>query len=57
MVFGRVVHAAVHEDVLVEGRPDIGRLRRLSRLGANEWGTVGEVRELARVPYRKDTHG
>lgn len=57
VVFGRVVHAAVHEDVLVEGRPDIGRLRPLSRLGGNEWGTVGEVRELARVPYRKDTHG
>jgi flavin reductase (DIM6/NTAB) family NADH-FMN oxidoreductase RutF len=57
VVFGRVVHAAVHEDVLVDGRPDIGRLRPLSRLGGNEWGTVGEVRELAREPYRRDTHG
>ncbi|MEU9481480.1 flavin reductase family protein [Streptomyces sp. NPDC048191] len=53
VVFGRVVHAAVHEDVLVDGRPDIRRLRPLSRLGGNEWGTVGEVRELARVPYRQ----
>ena len=55
VVFGRVVHAAVHEDVLVDGRPDIARLRPLSRLGGNEWGTVGEVRELARVPYRDGT--
>ncbi|GGU97516.1 flavin reductase [Streptomyces filipinensis] len=52
VVFGRVVHAAVREDVLVDGRPDIGRLRPLSRLGGNEWGTVGEVQELTRVPYR-----
>ncbi|OLZ74676.1 flavin reductase [Streptomyces sp. IMTB 2501] len=55
VVFGRVVHAAVHEDVLLDGRPDIGRLRPLSRLGGNKWGTVGEVRELARVPYRDRT--
>ncbi|MGV4980840.1 flavin reductase family protein [Streptomyces sp. NPDC001709] len=55
VVFGRVVHAAVHEDVLVDGRPDIGRLRPLSRLGGNEWGTVGEIHELARVPYRDGT--
>ncbi|MDO0929272.1 flavin reductase family protein [Streptomyces sp. TG1A-8] len=52
VVFGRVVHVAVRPDVLVDGRPDIGLLRPLSRLGGNEWGTVGEVRELARVRYR-----
>lgn len=51
VVFGRVVHAAVREDALVAGHPDIGLLRPLSRLGGNEWGTVGEVHELARVPY------
>lgn len=52
VVFGRVVHAAVSDDVLVDGEPDIGLLRPLSRLGGNEWGTVGEVRELARIRYR-----
>jgi flavin reductase (DIM6/NTAB) family NADH-FMN oxidoreductase RutF len=57
VVFGRVVHAAVREDVLVDGRPAIGRLRPLSRLGGNEWGTVGEVHELARVPYRDRERG
>lgn len=52
VVFGRVVHAAVSEEVLVNGRPDIRLLRPLARLGGNEWGTVGEVNELARIPYR-----
>ncbi|MFE7991609.1 flavin reductase family protein [Streptomyces shenzhenensis] len=52
LVLGRVVHAAVSEDVLVDGHPDIGRLRPLARLGRDEWGTVGEVRDLARIRYR-----
>jgi flavin reductase (DIM6/NTAB) family NADH-FMN oxidoreductase RutF len=52
LVLGQVVHAAVHEDAVVDGRPDIRRLRPLSRLGGDEWATIGEVRELARVPYR-----
>ncbi|MDX3802768.1 flavin reductase family protein [Streptomyces sp. AK04-3B] len=52
LVLGEVVHVAVDEDVVVDGRPDIRRLRPLSRLGGNEWGTVGEVHDLARVPYR-----
>ena len=52
VVFGEVVHAAVSKDVLVDGRPDIGLLRPLARLGGNEWSTVGEVREAARIRYR-----
>ncbi|GGX85354.1 flavin reductase family protein [Streptomyces minutiscleroticus] len=52
VVFGRVVHAAVSEEVLVDGDPDIRRLRPLARLGKNEWGTVGELHERARIPYR-----
>lgn len=52
LVLGEVVHAAVREDVLVDGHPDIRRLRPLARLGGNEWGTVGEVRDLARIAYR-----
>ncbi|MFE9611621.1 flavin reductase family protein [Streptomyces sp. NPDC006012] len=52
LVLGRVVHAVVSEDVLVDGHPDIGRLRPLSRLGGNEWGTIGEVRAMARIRYR-----
>ncbi|MEU8651954.1 flavin reductase family protein [Streptomyces sp. NPDC048737] len=52
LVLGQVVHAAVHEDAVVDGRPDIRRLRPLARLGGDEWSTVGEVGELARIPYR-----
>jgi len=50
VVFGRVVHAAVSEAVLVDGHPEVSRLRPLSRLGKNEWGTVGELLEISRIP-------
>jgi flavin reductase (DIM6/NTAB) family NADH-FMN oxidoreductase RutF len=51
VVFGRVVHAAVAEAVLTDdGHPDVRRLRPLSRLGRDEWGTLGEVREIKRIP-------
>ncbi|HEV2087486.1 MAG TPA: flavin reductase family protein [Cryptosporangiaceae bacterium] len=51
VVLGRVVHAAVDEGVLEDGWPRIDLLRPLSRLGGNEWGTVGEVRAISRIPY------
>ncbi|NGO70813.1 flavin reductase family protein [Streptomyces boncukensis] len=51
VVFGRVVHVAVDESVLEDGHPEVTKLRPLTRLGRNEWGTFGGVRERARVPY------
>ncbi|MFE5120121.1 flavin reductase family protein [Streptomyces sp. NPDC056669] len=51
VVFGRVVHAAIDDAVMVDGHAEITRLRPLSRLGKNEWGTVGEVLDLARIRY------
>lgn len=51
VVFGRVVHAAVAEEALSDGHPEITRLRPLSRLGRDEWGTMGEIREISRVAY------
>lgn len=51
VVFGRVVHAVVDEEVMTDGHPEITKLRPLTRLGKNEWGTLGGVREIARVPY------
>jgi flavin reductase (DIM6/NTAB) family NADH-FMN oxidoreductase RutF len=51
VVFGRVVHAAVAESVLVDGHPDVRALRPLTRLGKDEWGTLGEVLEISRVRY------
>ncbi|MFD7133879.1 flavin reductase family protein [Streptomyces sp. NPDC059894] len=52
LVLGQVVHAAVDEDVVVDGHPDIRRLRPLARLGGDEWSTVGELRARARIAYR-----
>ncbi|MDX3355402.1 flavin reductase family protein [Streptomyces sp. ME01-24h] len=51
VVFGRVVHAAVSEAAMVEGHPDVRRLRPLARLGKDEWGTTGEVLEISRIRY------
>lgn len=51
VVFGRVVHAAVDEAVMVDGHPEISRLRPLARLGKDEWSTLGEVTELRRVRH------
>ncbi|HWD01516.1 MAG TPA: flavin reductase family protein [Amycolatopsis sp.] len=51
VVFGRVVHLAVAEHVLDGDHPLIDRLRPLSRLGRDEWGTVGDVREIARIRF------
>lgn len=51
VVFGRVVHAVVSAEVLVEGRPEVRRLQPLSRLGADEWGTHGEVRDITRIRH------
>ncbi|WP_433887782.1 flavin reductase family protein [Streptomyces sp. CA-111067] len=50
VVFGRVVHAAVSEAVLVDGHPEVQRLRPLSRMGRNEWSTLGDVLDLKRIP-------
>ena len=53
VVFGRVVWISAWESVVRDGRPRIEHLRPLARLGGNEWSTIGEVKEIARVPYRK----
>ncbi len=51
LVLGRVVVAAVRDDVLVDGHPDIERLQPLSRLGRDDWGTRAEVRSISRIRY------
>ncbi|HEX2176419.1 MAG TPA: flavin reductase family protein [Nocardioidaceae bacterium] len=53
VVFGRVVHAAVRSDVLDDTHPVIERLRPLARLGRNEWGKLGEVVQISRIPHRE----
>ncbi|MBY8878280.1 flavin reductase family protein [Actinacidiphila acidipaludis] len=50
VVFGRVVHAAVSQAVLDGEHPDVRQLRPLTRLGKDEWGTLGEILEIKRIP-------
>jgi flavin reductase (DIM6/NTAB) family NADH-FMN oxidoreductase RutF len=51
VVFGEVVWATVDESVLHRDRPEIRLLRPASRLGADEWGAIGEVTDRKRVPF------
>ena len=51
VVFGQVVHVAVDEAVLRDGRPAIDLLRPMARLGANEWSAIGEITSRRRIPY------
>lgn len=54
VVFGRVQHAVIDADAMSEsGRPLIDALDPISRLGGNEWGELGEVRETSRIGYHE----
>ena len=55
VVFGEVVHLAVDLAVLQDDRPEIRLLKPVSRLGANEWATVGEISDRRRVPFSELT--
>jgi flavin reductase (DIM6/NTAB) family NADH-FMN oxidoreductase RutF len=51
VVFGRVRAITVWESAVRDGRPRIEELHPLARLGGNEWSTIGEVKEIRRIPY------
>ena len=51
VVFGRVLAITAWATAVRDGRPRIEALRPLARLGGNEWSTIGEVKEIARIPY------
>jgi flavin reductase (DIM6/NTAB) family NADH-FMN oxidoreductase RutF len=53
VVFGRVVLISAWETAVRDGRPRIEHLHPLARLGGNEWSTIGEVKEIARIPFRR----
>ena len=42
--------AAIDPGVLDGTHPRIDRLRPLARLGRDEWGLLGEIREITRIP-------
>lgn len=48
VVLGRVVHVAINEAAMRDGRPAADLLRPLARLGANQWTTLGELLEIER---------
>jgi flavin reductase (DIM6/NTAB) family NADH-FMN oxidoreductase RutF len=48
VVLGRVVHVAIDERAMRDGRPAVDLLRPLARLGANEWSEIGEIRRIER---------
>ena len=52
VVFGRVELISVWASAVRDGRPRIEHLQPLARLGGNEWSTIGEIREIPRIPYR-----
>jgi len=53
VVFGAVQAITAWESAVSDGRPRIERLQPLARLGGNEWSTIGELKEIARIPYKK----
>jgi len=53
VVFGRVVHLAIREDVMVEGHPEVTLLRPMARLGRNEWSEIGTIHRKDRIPLEK----
>jgi flavin reductase (DIM6/NTAB) family NADH-FMN oxidoreductase RutF len=55
VVFGAVQAITAWEDAVRDGRPRIEELRPLARLGGNEWSTIGEIREIRRIPYGRWT--
>jgi flavin reductase (DIM6/NTAB) family NADH-FMN oxidoreductase RutF len=52
-VFGRVFRIGIHEQYIADGRPNAQRLRPLTKLGSDEWGTLGEILHLSRIPYEE----
>lgn len=48
VVLGRVVHVAIAEQAMRDGRPAIDLLRPLARLGGRQWSTIGEVLTIDR---------
>ena len=53
VVFGRVRLITVRASAMRDGLPGIEELRPLARLGGNEWCTLGELREIRRISYRR----
>ena len=51
VVMGRVVHVAIAQEAMRDGRPAVDLLRPLARLGGRQWSTIGEVLEIERPQW------
>jgi flavin reductase (DIM6/NTAB) family NADH-FMN oxidoreductase RutF len=51
LILGEVVHVAVMTAMLDGDHVVAARLRPLARLGRDEWSTLGDIREIARIRY------
>ena len=49
LIFGEVLHAAVKKEVIEHTHPRIDLLDPLSRLGLDEWGELGPIRQIQRI--------
>ena len=49
LIFGEVLHAAVKPEVIEHTHPRIDLLDPLSRLGLDEWGELGPIRQIQRI--------
>lgn len=52
VIFGEVVHAVLDPAAVVDGLPDMTRVRPASRLNKDLWGRAPEVYELRRISYQ-----
>ena len=57
VVLGRVVHVAIAEDVMRDGRPAADLLRPLARLGGRQWSTLGKLLEIERPRWDEASLG
>lgn len=48
VVLGRVLHMAIAEEAMRDGRPAADLLRPVARLGGRQWTTLGELLEIDR---------
>jgi flavin reductase (DIM6/NTAB) family NADH-FMN oxidoreductase RutF len=57
VVLGRVVHVAIAEEAMRDGRPAADLLRPLARLGGRQWSTLGELLEIDRPRWDEGALG
>ena len=57
VVMGRVLHMAIAEGAMRDGRPAADLLRPLARLGGRQWSTLGEIFEIDRPRWNEGPLG